>query len=38
MDLLAGAVWLRAVFRRLPLDEDFARKTVAAVLDGVRTP
>ncbi|MFE0136792.1 TetR/AcrR family transcriptional regulator [Streptomyces sp. NPDC059037] len=36
MDLLAGAVWLRAVFRRLPLDEDFARRTVAAVLDGVR--
>ncbi|MGW6058299.1 TetR/AcrR family transcriptional regulator [Streptomyces sp. NPDC055189] len=35
MDLLAGAVWLRAVFRRLPLDEDFARRTVAAVLDGV---
>lgn len=38
MDLLAGAVWLRAVFRGLPLDEDFARRTVAAVLDGVRTP
>ncbi|MEU6002594.1 TetR/AcrR family transcriptional regulator [Streptomyces sp. NPDC047197] len=37
MDLLAGAVWLRAVFRRLPLDEDFARHAVAAVLDGVRT-
>ncbi|WP_371525661.1 TetR/AcrR family transcriptional regulator [Streptomyces sp. NBC_01283] len=38
MDLLAGAVWLRVVFRRRPLDDDFARRTVAAVLDGVRTP
>ncbi|MEU5951251.1 TetR/AcrR family transcriptional regulator [Streptomyces sp. NPDC047525] len=37
MDLLAGAVWLRVVFRRLPLDEDFARRTVAVVLDGVPT-
>ncbi|MFF1713519.1 TetR/AcrR family transcriptional regulator [Streptomyces sp. NPDC058268] len=37
MDLLAGAVWLRAVFRRQPLDDDFARRTVATVLDGVRT-
>ncbi|MGB8941496.1 MAG: TetR/AcrR family transcriptional regulator [Streptomyces sp.] len=36
MDLLAGAVWLRAVFRRQPLDDDFARRTVATVLDGVR--
>ncbi|MEV2251514.1 TetR/AcrR family transcriptional regulator [Streptomyces sp. NPDC050147] len=36
MDLLAGAVWLRAVFRRLPLDDDFARRTVSTVLDGVR--
>ncbi|MFI6380980.1 TetR-like C-terminal domain-containing protein [Streptomyces sp. NPDC050658] len=36
MDLLAGAVSLRAVFRRMPPDEGFARRTVAAVLDGVR--
>ncbi|MGW1374483.1 TetR/AcrR family transcriptional regulator [Streptomyces sp. NPDC002446] len=35
MDLLAGAVWLRVVFRREPLGEDFAGRTVAAVLDGV---
>lgn len=38
MDLLVGAVWLRAVFRRLPVDDDFARRTVSTVLDGVRTP
>ncbi|WP_406318309.1 TetR/AcrR family transcriptional regulator C-terminal ligand-binding domain-containing protein [Streptosporangium sp. NBC_01639] len=35
MDLLAGAVWLRAVFRGLPLDDGFAAAAVAAVLDGV---
>ncbi|GAA3508433.1 AcrR family transcriptional regulator [Streptosporangium album] len=35
MDLLAGAVWLRVVFRGLPLDDDFAAAAVAAVLDGV---
>jgi hypothetical protein len=34
MDLLAGAVWLRVVFRGLPLDDDFAAKAVSAVLDG----
>ncbi|MEV4188123.1 TetR-like C-terminal domain-containing protein, partial [Streptosporangium canum] len=34
MDLLAGAVWLRTVFRGLPLDDDFAAKAVSAVLDG----
>ncbi|MEV4745464.1 TetR/AcrR family transcriptional regulator [Streptosporangium sp. NPDC049248] len=34
VDLLAGAVWLRAVFRALPLDEDFAARAVSAVLDG----
>ncbi|GAA3121606.1 TetR/AcrR family transcriptional regulator [Streptosporangium carneum] len=38
MDLLAGAVWLRAVFRGLPLDDDFAAGAVAAVLDGVTRP
>ncbi|MEV4242437.1 TetR/AcrR family transcriptional regulator [Streptosporangium canum] len=35
MDLLAGAVWLRTVFRGLPLDDDFAAKAVSAVLDGL---
>ncbi|MFC4058186.1 TetR/AcrR family transcriptional regulator [Planomonospora corallina] len=34
MDLLAGAVWLRTVFRGLPLGEDFAAEAVRAVLDG----
>ncbi|WP_433253007.1 TetR/AcrR family transcriptional regulator [Streptosporangium sp. CA-135522] len=34
IDLLAGAVWLRAVFRGLPLDEDFATEAVRTVLDG----
>ncbi|MBB2909858.1 AcrR family transcriptional regulator [Streptosporangium becharense] len=34
MDLLAGAVWLRAVFRGLPLDDGFAACAVSAVLDG----
>ncbi|WP_204073178.1 TetR/AcrR family transcriptional regulator [Planotetraspora phitsanulokensis] len=36
VDLLAGAVWLRVVFRQLPLDRDFADRTVALVLHGVR--
>ncbi|MQY06434.1 TetR/AcrR family transcriptional regulator [Actinomadura macrotermitis] len=35
MDLLAGAVWVRGIFRGLPLNDDFAREAVAAVLDGV---
>ncbi|WP_354637719.1 TetR/AcrR family transcriptional regulator [Kitasatospora camelliae] len=35
MDLLAGAVWLRAVLRRRPLEPEFAARTVAAVLDGL---
>ncbi|WP_214321105.1 TetR/AcrR family transcriptional regulator [Nonomuraea sediminis] len=35
IDLLAGAVWIRAVFRGLPLDDDFAGDAVSAVLDGV---
>ncbi|MFI6516916.1 TetR/AcrR family transcriptional regulator [Spirillospora sp. NPDC050679] len=38
MDLLAGAVWVRAVFRGLPVDDGFARQAVAAVLDGVAAP
>ncbi|MEU8201492.1 TetR/AcrR family transcriptional regulator [Streptosporangium sp. NPDC049046] len=36
VDLLAGAVWLRAVFRGLPLDDDFAARAVSTVLDGAR--
>ncbi|MEW9527280.1 TetR/AcrR family transcriptional regulator [Microbispora sp. NPDC049125] len=38
MDLLAGAVWLRVVFRQLPLDEDFTDRSVNALLDGVGRP
>ncbi|WP_336207908.1 TetR/AcrR family transcriptional regulator [Nonomuraea sp. LPB2021202275-12-8] len=35
VDLLAGAVWIRSVFRGLPLQEGFAAEAVSAVLDGV---
>lgn len=35
MDLLAGAVWLRVVFRGLPLDESFTGDAVSVVLGGV---
>ncbi|MEV8631174.1 TetR/AcrR family transcriptional regulator [Streptosporangium sp. NPDC051023] len=35
LDLLGGAVWLRTVFRGLPLDDGFTARAVAAVLDGV---
>ncbi|MBB4914434.1 TetR/AcrR family transcriptional regulator [Streptosporangium saharense] len=35
VDLLGGAVWIRAIFRGLPLDDDFAAHAVSAVLDGV---
>ncbi|MEU0566890.1 TetR/AcrR family transcriptional regulator [Nonomuraea sp. NPDC005983] len=35
VDLLAGAVWVRAVFRGLPLPDGFAADVVSAVLDGV---
>jgi AcrR family transcriptional regulator len=38
MDLLAGAVWLRVVFRQLPLDDGFTGRAVSAVLDGVGRP
>ena len=38
MDLLAGAVWLRVVFRQLPLDDGFTERAVNAVLDGVGRP
>ncbi|MGW5266339.1 TetR/AcrR family transcriptional regulator [Microbispora sp. NPDC004025] len=38
MDLLAGAVWLRVVFRQLPLDDGFTARAVSAVLDGVGRP
>ncbi|MCX5206510.1 TetR/AcrR family transcriptional regulator [Streptomyces sp. NBC_00237] len=34
MDLLAGAAWLRLVFRQLPLDADFVTRTVDTVLHG----
>ncbi len=36
VDLLAGAVWMRAVFRDLNVSDDFAAEAVSAVLDGVR--
>ncbi|WP_043627132.1 TetR/AcrR family transcriptional regulator [Nonomuraea candida] len=35
VDLLAGAVWTRAVFRGLPVHDGFAAQAVATVLDGV---
>ncbi|MEU4571710.1 TetR/AcrR family transcriptional regulator [Nonomuraea sp. ATR24] len=35
VDLLAGAVWVRAVFRGQPLGPGFAERTVSLVLDGV---
>lgn len=35
IDLLAGAVWVRAVFRGLPVEDDFPERAVATVLDGV---
>ncbi|GGO11422.1 TetR family transcriptional regulator [Microbispora rosea subsp. aerata] len=38
MDLLAGAVWIRVVFRQLPLDDGFTERAVNAVLDGVGRP
>ncbi|MFI0975783.1 TetR/AcrR family transcriptional regulator [Streptomyces sp. NPDC021093] len=34
MDLLAGAAWLRIVFRQLPLEADFVTRTVRTVLHG----
>jgi hypothetical protein len=37
VDLLAGAVWLRVVFRQLALDQDFTDKAVALVLHGARS-
>ncbi|MEV4808056.1 TetR/AcrR family transcriptional regulator [Nonomuraea sp. NPDC049421] len=38
MDLLAGAVWMRAVLRGMKVGDDFATEAVALVLDGVRRP
>ncbi|MBX6386240.1 MAG: TetR/AcrR family transcriptional regulator [Microbispora sp.] len=38
MDMLAGAVWMRVVFRQLPLDDGFTERAVNAVLDGVGRP
>jgi AcrR family transcriptional regulator len=35
VDLLAGAVWMRAVFRGLRVPDDFADEAVAALLDGI---
>jgi AcrR family transcriptional regulator len=34
VDLLAGAIWLRAVFRGQPVDDSFLRGAVATVLRG----
>lgn len=34
VDLLAGAVWVRAVFRGLPVEDDFPERAVATILDG----
>ncbi|MEU1384536.1 MULTISPECIES: TetR/AcrR family transcriptional regulator [unclassified Nonomuraea] len=34
MDLLAGAVWMRTVFRGLPLPGGYAEKAVSALLDA----
>ncbi|MET8625194.1 TetR/AcrR family transcriptional regulator [Kitasatospora sp. NPDC004669] len=34
VDLLAGAAWLRIVFRQLPLDEHFVTRAVDTVLTG----
>ncbi|MEW9547279.1 TetR/AcrR family transcriptional regulator [Nonomuraea sp. NPDC050783] len=36
VDLLAGAVWLRVVFRGLRVPDGFADQAVSALLDGVR--
>ena len=35
MDLLAGAVWARAVFRGLPIEDDFPEHAVSTVLHGI---
>ncbi|MEV0824116.1 TetR/AcrR family transcriptional regulator [Nonomuraea rubra] len=35
VDLLAGAVWMRVVFRGLRVDDGFATDAVSALLDGV---
>ncbi|MEV0203028.1 TetR/AcrR family transcriptional regulator [Nonomuraea sp. NPDC050691] len=35
VDLLAGAVWVRAVFRGQPATGGFAEEAVSAVLDGL---
>ncbi|MFI7126890.1 TetR/AcrR family transcriptional regulator [Nonomuraea sp. NPDC050153] len=36
VDLLAGAVWMRAVFRGLRVTDDFPAAAVSAVLDGLQ--
>ena len=35
VDLLAGAVWMRTVFRGLQMTDDFPVEAVAALLDGI---
>ncbi len=35
IDMLAGAVWVRAVFRALPLDDSFAAEAVDVALTGI---
>ncbi len=35
MDLLGGAVWLRIVFRQMPIEDDFVPRAVSIVLDGL---
>lgn len=34
MDMIAGAIWLRAVFRRQPVDDAFLRDVTAMALHG----
>ncbi|MGI5255694.1 TetR/AcrR family transcriptional regulator [Streptomyces angustmyceticus] len=36
VDLLAGAAWVRAVLRQLPLEKGFVARTVNIVLNGAR--
>jgi len=38
MDLLAGAVWMRVVFRQLPVEPGFVPRAVRTVLTGVGRP
>ncbi|MFG3706354.1 TetR/AcrR family transcriptional regulator [Micromonospora sp. NPDC047670] len=38
MDMIAGAVWLRAVFRRQRVDREFVHRVVATALHGTTGP